>query len=117
MPAHLTPLFPVITIGPFTKSGIDFTTCNPPSAGNIKYIIVAVDYFTKRTEAMPTFKNDNETMALFFFNQVISRFGIPKEIVTNHGSHFQNQLMSELALKLDFRHDRIILGPMGRLKP
>eukprot|EP00253_Pinus_taeda_P036115 PITA_36115 len=54
---------------------------------------------------MPTFKNDNETTILFLFNQVISSFGIPKEIVTDHGNHFQNQLMSKLALKLGFRQE------------
>ena len=31
--------------------------CNPMSAGGHKYIIVAVDYFTKWVEAMPTFNN------------------------------------------------------------
>lgn len=102
MRAHPTPLFPVITVGDFMKWGIYFTTCNPPSVGNHKHIIVVVDYFTKWVEAMLTFKNDSETSTLFLLNQVTSRFGIPKEIVTDHGSHFQNQLMSKLALKLGF---------------
>eukprot|EP00253_Pinus_taeda_P022667 PITA_22667 len=105
MRAHWTPLFPIVTVGPFTKWGIDFTTCNPPSATNQNYIIMAIDYFTKWAEAMPTYKNDSETAALFLFNQIISRFGIPREIVTDHGSHFQNQLMSKLALKLGFRQE------------
>lgn len=78
MRAHPAPLFLVIIVGPFTKWVIDFTTCNSPSAGNHKYIIVAVDYFTKWAEAMPTLKNDSETIALFLFKQVISRFGIPR---------------------------------------
>eukprot|EP00253_Pinus_taeda_P021895 PITA_21895 len=73
MRAHPAPLFPVVTVGPFTKWGIDFTTCNPPSTTNHKYIIVAVDYFTKWAEAMPTYKNDSETTTLFLFNQIISR--------------------------------------------
>jgi hypothetical protein len=34
---------------PFTKWGIDFTTCNPPSAAGHHYIIVAMDYFMKWT--------------------------------------------------------------------
>eukprot|EP00253_Pinus_taeda_P033829 PITA_33829 len=69
MRAHPAPLFPVVTVGPFTKWGIDFTTCNPPSASNHRYIIVAVDYFTKWAEAMPTYKNDSDTTTLFLFNQ------------------------------------------------
>ena len=88
MHAHPTPLFPVVTVGPFTKWGIDYTTCNLPLAKGHKYIIIAVDYFTKWVKAMPTFGNDSETSALFLFNQVISHFGIPKEIVTDHGCHF-----------------------------
>eukprot|EP00253_Pinus_taeda_P003674 PITA_03674 len=73
MRAHPASFFLVVTIGPFTKSGIDFTTCHLPSTTNHKYIIVVVDYFTKWVEAMPTYKNDSETVTLFLFNQIISR--------------------------------------------
>ena len=107
MRSHLAPLFPVVIVGPFIKWGIDFTTCNLPSAVNHRYIIVVVDYFTKWAEAMPTYKNYSKKSALFLFTQIISRFGIPREIVTDHGSHFQNQLMSELALKLGFRQEHL----------
>lgn len=62
-------------------------------------------YFTMCLEVMPTIVNDGETTTLFLFNQVISHFGTPKEIVTNHGSHFQNKMMVELALKLGFRQE------------
>jgi hypothetical protein len=88
MRAHPSPMFPVITVGPFTKWGIDYTTCNPPSTRGHRYIIIAVDYFTKQVEAMPMFKDDGETTTLFLFNQIISWFGIMREIVTDHGNHF-----------------------------
>ena len=52
------PLHPIITIGPFTKWGLDFMDCIPASAGGHHHIIVAVDYFTKWAEAMPTVKSD-----------------------------------------------------------
>jgi hypothetical protein len=81
-------MFPIITVGPFTKWGIDYTTCNPPSARGHRYIIIDVDYFAKWVKDMPTFKYDGETAALFLFNQIIARFGVPREIVTDHGSHF-----------------------------
>jgi hypothetical protein len=88
MRAHPAPMFPVIIVGPFTKWGIDYTTCNPSLARGHRYIIVAVDYFRKWVEAMPTFKYDGETTTLFLFNQIIARFDIPREIVTYHGNHF-----------------------------
>jgi transposase InsO family protein len=54
---------------------------------------------------MPTFKDDGETATLFLFNQIIARFDVPREIVTDHGSHFQNQMMSELTSKLGLRQE------------
>jgi hypothetical protein len=100
MRAHPAPMFPVITVGPFTKWGIDYTTCNPPSARGHRYIIVAVDYLTKWVESMPTFKDDGDTAALFLFNQIIARFGVPREIVIDHGNHFQNIMITKLTSNL-----------------
>eukprot|EP00253_Pinus_taeda_P024692 PITA_24692 len=64
------PLQPVFVVGPFAKWGIYFMTCNPTLVGGHGYIIVAIDYFTKWAEAMPTLNNSGETAALFFFNHV-----------------------------------------------
>eukprot|EP00253_Pinus_taeda_P030105 PITA_30105 len=80
-------------------------TCNPTSAGGHGYIIFAVEYFTKWDKAMPTLNNNDETTALFFFNHVVSRFGVPQAIVTDHGSHFRNHMMVELTTKLGLSHD------------
>jgi hypothetical protein len=96
MRAHPAPMFPIIIVGPFTKWGIDYTTCHLASTRGHHYIIVVVEYFTKWVEAMPTFNNDGETKTLFIFNHIIARFDIPKEIVTDHGSKFQNKMISEL---------------------
>jgi hypothetical protein len=96
MCVHPAPLNPFVSIGPFAKWGIDFTTCNPPSTAGHHYIIMAMDYFTKWAEVMPTYTNDVKTIALFLFNHIITRFGIPKSIVTDHGTHFCNAMMVEL---------------------
>lgn len=91
------------------KWGIDFMTCNPPSSGGHGYIIVAVDYFTKWAEVMPTFNNTGQTATFFFFNHVIAGFGVPLTIVTDHGKHFRNHMMSELTAKLGFSCDNSTL--------
>eukprot|EP00253_Pinus_taeda_P025494 PITA_25494 len=99
------PLQPVVAVGPFANWGIYFWTCNPTSTEGYGYIIVAVNYFTKWAEAMPTLNNSGETATLFFFNHVVSRFGVPQAIVIDHGSHFCNHMMVELAAKLGLSHD------------
>jgi hypothetical protein len=70
--SHPTPLHPVVSIGPFTKWGIDFMTYNPHSVGGHGYIIVAVDYFTKWAQDILTFDNTGKTEALFIFNHIIT---------------------------------------------
>jgi hypothetical protein len=100
-------MFPIIVVGPFTKWAIDYATYNSPSARGHCYIIVAIDYFTKWVEAMPTFKYDGKTIALFLFNQIIAWFDIPKEIVTDHGSHFQNTMMTELTSNIGLRKEHL----------
>ena len=92
------PLHPIITIGPFSKWGIDYMTCKPCSDGGHGYIIVAIDYFTKWAEGMTTLSNDGKTMAQFLFNHVSSRFEVPQAIVTDHGSHFCNHMCWSLLL-------------------
>ena len=105
MRAPPTPLHPIIAVGPFAKWGIDFITCNPHSAGGHAYIILAVDYFTKWAEAMPTFEADGKTTTIFVFNHIIARFGVPQAIITDHGHHFRNIMMTELTSQLGLRHD------------
>jgi len=102
---NLAPLHPVIVFGPFSKWGIDFVHCSPTSAAGHSYAILVVDYFTKWVEAIPTFAEDGKTMALFIFNHIIARFGVPQAIMTDHGSHFRNHVMNEMSAKLYFRHE------------
>ena len=77
--------------------------CNPTSIEGRNHIIVVVDYFTKWAEAVPTIKFDGQMVAHFVFNRIITRFGILKELVTNHGKHFYNNMMKELDLKLGYK--------------
>lgn len=71
-----TPLHPIISIGPFAKRGIDFMKCNPQSTRGHGYILIAVDYFKKWVEVMPTFNNTSEMAAYLYFNHVIACFGV-----------------------------------------
>ena len=57
--------------------GIDFMHCKPTLAKGHGYIIVAIDYFMKWDEAMPTYAEDGKNATLFLLNHVIARFGVP----------------------------------------
>ena len=108
MRTHLAPLRPIVSVGHFAKWCIDFTMCNPPSTVGHHYIIVVVDYFTKWVEAMPSYSNAMKTTMLFLFNHIIVRFGIPRSIVIDHGTHFCNTMMAELTTMLHLDHEHFI---------
>ena len=71
---HPAPLHLVIAVDPFSKWGIDYMHCKPTLAGGHGYIIVAMDYFRKWVEAMPTYAEYGKTAALFLFNHIIAIF-------------------------------------------
>ena len=54
---------------------------------------------------MPTYVEYGKTAALLLFNHIKSRFRVLQSIVTDHRSHFRNQMMEELSAKLGFRHE------------
>ena len=54
---------------------------------------------------MPTYAEDGKTSALFLFDHIIARFGVLQSILTDHGSHFCNQMMEEISAKLGFHHE------------
>ena len=66
-------------------------TCNPPSIGNHKYIIVVIDYFTKWVEAIPTMRANDVVIMDFLKNNILSRFGCPRILVTDNEPAFNSR--------------------------
>ena len=58
--------------------------------GNI-YILLAVDYVLKWVEAATCPKNDANTVVGFLQRNILSRFGTPRTILSDGGSHFANK--------------------------
>ena len=65
------------------------------SFGNI-YILLAMDYVSKWVEAPACPKNDANTVVGFLQRNVLSRFGTPRTIIRDGGSHFANKVFDKL---------------------
>ena len=85
----MMPLTPILVVEIFDVWGIDFMGPFPPSLGN-EYILVAVDYVSKWVEAIATKTNDHKVVLQFVQKNIFSRFGFPKAIISDGGSHFTN---------------------------
>lgn len=77
------PLCPIHVEQPFIRWGIDFIgPINPPSSTGHKWVLTAIDYFTWWTEAV-ALKEANESSILSFYEDIITRFGVPDSISDN----------------------------------
>ncbi|XP_074323716.1 uncharacterized protein LOC141660626 [Apium graveolens] len=60
------------------------------ASGQRKFILVAIDYFTKWIGAKALAKITTKKISQFFWENMICRFGIPRILVTDNGRQFDN---------------------------
>ncbi|XP_071727782.1 uncharacterized protein [Rutidosis leptorrhynchoides] len=59
----------------------------PAGPGNVKFLIVAIDYFTKWVEAKAVRTITGVQVRNFVWECIVCRFGIPRELVIDNGAH------------------------------
>nr|GFB25597.1 reverse transcriptase domain-containing protein [Tanacetum cinerariifolium] len=72
------------------------------SRGN-KYILVAVDYLSKWVEAKALPTNDARVVCKFL-KSLFARFGAPRAIISDRGTHFCNDQFAKVMLKYGVTH-------------
>nr|CAN69525.1 hypothetical protein VITISV_042301 [Vitis vinifera] len=97
------PMNPILIVELFDVWGIDFIGPFPMSFGN-SYILVGVDYVSKWVEAIPCKQNDHRVVLKFLKENIFSRFGVPKAIISDGGAHFCNKPFEALLSKYGVKH-------------
>jgi hypothetical protein len=90
---------------PFRGWGLDFIDeIHPGSSKGHRFILVATDYFTKWTEAVPLRNMTQWDVISFVQEHIIYRFGVPQTITTDQGpsfmSHQFRKFMKSMKIKL-----------------
>ncbi|GKA02293.1 reverse transcriptase domain-containing protein [Tanacetum coccineum] len=96
-------LTPITSSWTFYKWGIDIAGPFPEGPGKVKFLIVAVDYFTKWIEAKPVATITGNQDKKFVWDNIVCRFGLPGEIVSDNGKQFRDNPFKDWCEKLCIR--------------
>ncbi|KAL0367029.1 UNVERIFIED_CONTAM: hypothetical protein Sradi_3593000 [Sesamum radiatum] len=67
----------------------------PLAAGQRKFLLMAIDYFTKWVEAEPLARIIEGEVMKFILKNIVRRFGIPREIIPDNSRQFQGRKIQE----------------------
>jgi hypothetical protein len=74
---------------PFSTWGIDVIgTIHPAASNGHRFILVAIDYFTKWVEATSYKAVIAVVTERFIRNNIVARYGVPHAIIFDNGSNF-----------------------------
>ncbi|KAK8713709.1 hypothetical protein V6N13_148920 [Hibiscus sabdariffa] len=93
----------ILEVELFDVWGIDFMGPFPSSHGDL-YILLAVDYVSKWVEAIATPKNYAKTVMKFLHKNIFTMFGVPRALISDEGSHFDNKLTTKALQRYEVRH-------------
>ena len=85
--APRVPLTPIPVAGPFDRVGVDVIQF-PRSRSGKQYAVVFVDYLTKWLEVFATKDQTALTIARLFVQQIVSRHGVPAQLLSDRGPAF-----------------------------
>ena len=97
------PLNGILEVELFDVWGIDFMGPFPSSFNN-KFILVAVDYVSKWVEAVASPTADSSVVRKLFQKIIFPRFGVPRVVISDGGSHFINHQFDNMLTKYGVKH-------------
>ncbi|GJY38693.1 reverse transcriptase domain-containing protein [Tanacetum coccineum] len=78
----------IMSAWPFSQWGIDIVGPLPTAPGGARFLVVAIDYFTKWVEAKPLISTTRKHMEKFVWEHIVCRFGRPQAIISDNGKQF-----------------------------
>ncbi|PKA63950.1 hypothetical protein AXF42_Ash004961 [Apostasia shenzhenica] len=92
-------LRPINSSWSFVVWGLDFLGPMLTTIRSYKWLLVAVDYFTKWIELKPLAQPTAQNVESFLWANIVCRYGIPMVIIIDNGTSFANQLIRDFCGK------------------
>ena len=71
------------------------------------YIIIETNCLTRWVEEIPVKHCTTTTMEKFLFENVVTRFGCPKILLSDQGTHFVSKLIDEITVEFHIQHRKM----------
>ena len=97
-------LHPIEVGSVFERVGIDIVGPLPVTSSGNRYIIVATEYLTKYPEARAIKNIQANTVAQFIYEDIISRHGAPRVLLSDRGTSFVNSVVKALCDTMKTAH-------------
>ena len=91
---------------PFERIAVDVMGPLPESSKGNRYLLVAMDYFTKWPEVIPVRNQEATTIAEALVENVFSRFGVPSELHSDQGRNFESSVFRDCMNLLGIKKTR-----------
>jgi len=104
---------------PFSTWGIDIVGPLPPGKKQVKFLVVAIDYFMKCVEAESLVVITEVKIQHFIWKNIAYRFGILMVIISNNGRQFDSNKFRDFHKELGIKnHYSSLRHPQanGRMK-
>ncbi|XP_070031865.1 uncharacterized protein [Nicotiana tomentosiformis] len=76
----------------------------PTASNGHRFILVAIDYFTKWFEAMSYKAVTKKVVADFVRDRIVCRFGVPESIITDNAANLNSDLMKDMCETFKIKH-------------
>ena len=70
-----------------------------------RYIVVAIDYFSRWPEARLLKVANTDIIVTFLYEEIICRFGVPRILQSDRGTHFVNEVIQRLTKRFRIKHN------------
>ncbi|RXN24698.1 Retrovirus-related Pol poly from transposon [Labeo rohita] len=100
------PLQQYLVGAPMERIGVDILGPFPITEAGNRFVLVAMDYFTKWPEAYAVPDQSASTSAQRLVDEMFTRFGVPDELHSDQGRNFESRLFSEVCQRLGVKKTR-----------
>ena len=88
----------------FVQWGLNILGPFPRAIGNRRFVLVAVDYFTKWAEAEALANIRDVDVKKFMWKNIVTKFGVPDSLISDNGLQFTSRVFCEFCSDLGIKN-------------